>query len=118
MIFFLIIALYHLDYITVNYKTGDHIQIEAYKELINQVKKCSQFDLVEWFLKVPTFSVFNKGLSFTREEPQYNGVMTAITNQDNKIFRQESPVQTLNYDPSNNQDGSWTDFNSEPLEKK
>ena len=43
--------------------------------------------------------------------------MTAITNQDNKIFRQESLVQTLNYDPSNNQDGSWTDFNSEPLEK-
>tara|TARA_B100000676_G_C17345515_1_gene468264 strand:- start:73 stop:225 length:153 start_codon:yes stop_codon:yes gene_type:complete len=43
--------------------------------------------------------------------------MTAITNQDNKIFRQESPVQTLNYEPSNNQDGSWTDFNSEPLEK-
>ena len=68
-------------------------------------------------MKVPTFSTFNKGLSFVREEPQYNGVMTAITNQDNKIFRQESPVQTLNYEPSNNQDGSWTDFNSEPLEK-
>ncbi|HCV85593.1 MAG TPA: hypothetical protein DGB85_03255 [Deltaproteobacteria bacterium] len=68
-------------------------------------------------MKVPTFSTFNKGLRFAREEPQYNGVMTAITNQDNKIFRQESPVQTLNYEPSNNQDGSWTDFNSEPLEK-
>mgnify|MGYP001166508733 CR=1 FL=1 len=37
--FFLIIAPYHLDYITVNYKTGDHIQIEADKELINQVKE-------------------------------------------------------------------------------
>ena len=118
MIFFLIIAPYHLNYITVNYKTGDHIQIESDKELINQVKEMFTICLVEWFLKVPTFSAFNKCLSFTREGPQYNGVMTAITNQDNKIFRQESPVQTLNYDPSDNQDGSWTDFNSEPLEKK
>ena len=36
---FFLITLYHLDYITVNYKTGDHIQIEADKELINQVKE-------------------------------------------------------------------------------
>ena len=45
--FFLIIAPYHLNYITVNYKTGDHIQIESDKELINQVKEMFTICLVE-----------------------------------------------------------------------
>ena len=56
------------------------------------------------------FLCLHRYISFTEEEPQYNGAITAITYQENKIFRQESSVQTLNYDPSNNQDWSWSDF--------
>ena len=34
-------ALYHPDYITVDHQTGDHIDIEADKELMNQFKDSS-----------------------------------------------------------------------------
>ena len=40
-IFFLVDGLYQLNYMTVYDQNGDHIDIEADKELINQVKDSS-----------------------------------------------------------------------------
>ena len=39
--FSLVDALYHPDYISVDHQTGDHIDIEADKELMNQFKDSS-----------------------------------------------------------------------------
>ena len=39
--FSLVDALYHPNYITVDRQTGDRIDIEAYKELMNQFKDSS-----------------------------------------------------------------------------
>jgi len=39
-----------------------------------------------------------------------SSVITAITYKDGKILRQESSVESLHYDPSENHDWSWEDF--------
>ncbi|MGA0127517.1 MAG: hypothetical protein ACO3LN_17380 [bacterium] len=108
--FSLVDALYHPDYITVDHRTGNRIDIEADKELINQVKDMVTIGPCRVIFESSDFLCLHRYLRFTEEEPQYNGVITAITYQENKIFRQESSVQTLNYDPSCNQDWSWSDF--------
>ena len=49
-------------------------------------------------------------MKFTDKEVKFYSIITAITYQDEKILRRESTGESLNYDPSDNQEWSWADF--------
>ena len=67
--FSLVDALYHPDYITVDHQTGDHIDIEADKELINQVKDMVTIGPCRVILKVRTFYVSIDTYASLRKNP-------------------------------------------------
>jgi hypothetical protein len=108
--FSLVDALYHPDYITVDHRTGNRIDIEADKELISQVKGMVTVGPSRVIFEGPTFLCLHRFLKFTEDDAKFSSVITAITYQDGKILRQESSVESLNYDPSENHDWSWEDF--------
>jgi len=108
--FSLVDALYHPDYITIDHRTGNRIDIEADKELICQVKGLITVGPSRVIFEGPIFLCLHRFLKFTEDEAKFSSVITAITYQDGKILRQESSVESLNYDPSENQSWSWEDF--------
>ena len=108
--FSLVDALYHPDYITIDHRTGNRIDIEADKELISQVKGMITVGPSRIIFEGPTFLCLHRFLEFTEDDAKFSSVITAITYQDGKILRQESSVESLNYDPSENQDWTWQDF--------
>ena len=108
--FSLVDALYHPDYITIDHRTGNRIDIEADKELISQVKGLITVGPSRIIFEGPTFLCLHRFLKFMEDDAKFSSVITAITYQDGKILRQESSVESLNYDPSENQDWTWQDF--------
>ena len=108
--FSLVDALYHPDYITIDHRTGNRIDIEADKELISQVKGMITVGPSRVIFEGPTFLCLHRFLKFKEDGSKFSSVITAITYQDGKILRQESSVESLNYDPSENQSWSWEDF--------
>ena len=108
--FSLVDALYHPDYITIDHRTGNRIDIEADKELISQVKGLITVGPSRVIFEGPTFLCLHRFLKFKEDGSKFSSVITAITYQDGKILRQESSVESLNYDPSENQSWSWEDF--------
>ena len=108
--FSLVDALYHPDYITIDHRTGNRIDIEADKELISQVKGMITVGPSRIIFEGPTFLCLHRFLKFMEDDAKFSSVITAITYQDGKILRQESSVESLNYDPSENQDWTWQDF--------
>ena len=108
--FSLVDALYHPDYITIDHRTGNRIDIEADKELISQVKGMITVGPSRIIFEGPTFLCLHRFLKFMEDDAKFSSVITAITYQDEKILRQESSVESLNYDPSENQDWTWQDF--------
>ena len=108
--FSLVDALYHPGYITVDHRTGNRIDIEADKELISQVKGMVTVGPSRVIFEGHTFLCLHRFLKFTEDDAKFSSVITAITYQDGKILRQESSVESLDYDPSENHDWSWEDF--------
>ena len=108
--FSLVDALYHPDYITIDHRTGNRIDIEADKELISQVKGLITVGPSRVIFEGPIFLCLHRFLKFKEDGSKLSSVITAITYQDGKILRQESSVESLNYDPSENQSWSWEDF--------
>ena len=108
--FSLVDALYHPDYITIDHRTGNRIDIEADKELISQVKGMITVGPSRIIFEGPTFLCLHRFLKFMEDDAKFSSVITAITYQDGKILRQESSVESLNYDLSENQDWTWQDF--------
>ena len=108
--FSLVDALYHPDYITIDHRTGNRIDIEADKELISQVKGMITVGPSRIIFEGPTFLCLHRFLKFMEDDAKFSSVITAITYQDGKILRQESSVESLNYDPSENQGWTWQDF--------
>ena len=108
--FSLVDALYHPDYITIDHQTGNRIDIEADKELISQVKGMITVGPSRIIFEGPTFLCLHRFLKFMEDDAKFSSVITAITYQDGKILRQESSVESLNYDPSENQNWTWQDF--------
>ena len=108
--FSLVDTLYHPDYITIDHRTGNRIDIEADKELISQVKGMITVGPSRIIFEGPTFLCLHRFLKFMEDDAKFSSVITAITYQDEKILRQESSVESLNYDPSENQDWTWQDF--------
>ena len=96
--FSLVDALYHSDYITIDHRTGNRIDIEADKELISQVKGMVTVGPSRVIFEGPTFLCLHRFLKFTEDDVKFSSVITAITYKDGKILRQESSVESLHYD--------------------
>ena len=108
--FSLVDALYHPDYMTIDHRTGNQINIEADKESVSQAKDMVTMGPSRVIFEGPTFLCLHRFMKFTDKEVKFYSVITAITYQDGKILRQESTGELLNYDPSDNQEWSWADF--------
>ena len=108
--FSLVDALYHPDYMTIDHRTGNQISIEADKESVSQAKDMVTMGPSRVIFEGPTFLCLHRFMKFTDKEVKFYSVITAITYQDGKILRQESTGESLNYDPSDNQEWSWADF--------
>ena len=77
--FSLVDGLYQPNYITVYDQNGDHIDIEADKGLINQFEEIVTIGPCRVIFESSDCLCLHRYIRFTEDEPQYNGVITAIT---------------------------------------
>ena len=108
--FSLVDALYHSDYITIDHRTGNRIDIEADKELISQVKGMVTVGPSRVIFEGPTFLCLHRFLKFTEDDVKFSSVITAITYKDGKIITQESISERNQPDPSEGQEWNWEDY--------
>ena len=70
----------------------------------------SKLDLSEQSTKVKNYLCIHRYSKLLERENLCVAIINAVTYRDSKIITQESVVEYLDYDPSENQDWHWEDY--------
>jgi hypothetical protein len=106
----LIKPMLHPDYRCFDYRMGMEVDFEAEKSLMETISPF--LTLGPWKLlyendEVYVISVFSK---YYESQPRFIATMATAKLIGSKIYRHEIVREVLDYDPAENQDWSWEDY--------
>ena len=110
--FSLVDEIYHLNYKSMDYRTGIEANIEDDKVIVSTLGESVVFDPRKALFEGEKF-VYVEGFAkrqFNINDPSYGIMMTALSYQDGKIISQKTVSSDLDFDPSEDKDWNWEDY--------
>ena len=110
--FSLVDEIYHQNYKSIDYRTGIEANIEDDKVIVSTLGESVVFGPSKALFEGEDF-VCVEGFAkrqFNENDPSYGIMMTALSYQDGKIVSQKTVSSDLDFDPSEEKDWNWEDY--------
>ena len=110
--FSLVDEIYHQNYKSIDYRTGIETNIEDDKVIVSTLGESVVFGPSKALFEGEDF-VCVEGFAkrqFNVNDPSYGIMMTALSYQDGKIVSQKTVSSDLDFDPSEEKDWNWEDY--------
>ena len=110
--FSLVDEIYHPNYKSIDYRTGIEANIEDDKVIVSTLGESVVFDPRKALFEGEKF-VYVEGFAkrqFNIDDPSYGIMMMALSYQDDKIISQKTVSSDLDFDPSEDKDWNWEDY--------
>ena len=110
--FSLVDEIYHQNYKSIDYRTGIEANIEDDKVIVSTLGESVVFGPSKALFEGEDF-VCVEGFAkrqFNVNDPSYGIMMTALSYQDGKIVSQKTVSSDLDFDPSEEKDWNWEDY--------
>ena len=110
--FSLVDEIYHPNYKSIDYRTGIEANIEDDKVIISKLGESVVFGPCKALFEGEDF-VCVEGFAkrqFNIDDPSYEITMMALSYQDDKIISQKTVSSDLDFDPSEDKDWNWENY--------
>ena len=110
VIFYLVDEIYHPDYKAIDHRFGIDTNIDSDKAIISTFANSIKIGPFRTIYESEKFLCIHRYSKLLERENLCVAIINAVTYRDSKIITQESVVEYLDYDPSENQDWHWEDY--------
>ena len=108
--FHLVDEIYHPDYKAIDHRFGIETNIDSDKAIISTFANSIKIGPFRTINESEKFLCIHRYSKLLERENLCVAIINAVTYRDSKIITQESVVEYLDYDPSENQDWNWEDY--------
>ena len=108
--FHLVDEIYHPDYKAIDHRFGIETNIDSDKAIVSTFSNNIKIGPFRTIYESEKFLCIHRYSKLLERENLCVAIINAVTYIDSKIITQESVVEYLDYDPSENQDWNWEDY--------
>ena len=107
--FSLVDELYHAEYKSIGGVSGAELNLPALKEAFSAIAEHMIMGPYETIDENENFLRTHRDTKY-KEADIFSSATSSYTYKDGKVIKQETVFEELNYDPSENQDWNWEDY--------
>ena len=109
--FSIVDEIYHSEYSSFDRSIGIWVNLDSDKTIMTTISEYIIFGPYRTIYEDSNFLLVERYARATfSEDPQYEFSVAAVSYKDNKIITQESLTEKLDYDPSEDQNWNWEDY--------